>query len=191
MWAILPLRKKDFLRRNDIDLKCWQRRYCAFPQIAFWIYFWTKVEFILVIQNIIVFTCYMSMFRWHHCCRPLNKDQWKQSQRFMFQHVTLWRMRDFLWDQLVQQLNCPTPSPAAHLFCDGWLTENVHNCVFCFCTMNDVINICCALNIFAEKIIILSALQVRANKGQWKYISWIQWWRKSHWHTILFSWRLR
>lgn len=33
MRAILPLRNKDILRHNNIDLKCWQRRYCVFPRL--------------------------------------------------------------------------------------------------------------------------------------------------------------
>lgn len=60
---------------------------------------------------------------------------------------------DFLWDHLVQEPKllvslCLSFFLCARLFCNAWLPENVLKFTYCFRTMNDVINICCALNIF-------------------------------------------
>lgn len=97
-------------------------------------HWWTNTEFRLVILGAI----HESMFNVH--CYNIR--------------TLLWRI-DAAQNKDRFPLRSSRPAarvsffPRTRLFCNAWLPENVLKYTYCFRTMNDVINICCALNIFA------------------------------------------
>lgn len=145
--------EKDILRQNDIDLKCWQRRYCIFPvillntagkrlgvhsgHIVMQLLSYIKNINVLMISRL---NCTSdSMITFCEC-----NDQWHNGELGVFSNK---RFSESGWPHAKRATFFLPLLFFLCLFCIAWLAanENDGKCMYCFRSMDSVLNIFSAL----------------------------------------------